>query len=190
MQNKNEKTELRRFLEQYLKNRRLSDTKQSFAEFLKGEGSDPKAAAEHSFAEALKTYKQSLPTYGRQAEALAESGLLGSGYAARLGEVKRARLENERVKIEDALNSAQKTARADYARYLSEYKKTNSPTRTEEQRRRERMIEAFVENDIRDYDKAYAYAKGLGYENEFTRELFEAALMLLKQQDSLQIFRP
>ena len=188
MKSKGEKTELARFLEQYLKNRRLADTPQSYAEFLKGEGSTPEGEAAEGLAGALASYKKSLPTYGEGAESLAADGLLDSGYARWLQNLREAKLASDIKEVGEGLNSAQKSARADYATYLTKYKKAKEPARTEEVRRKEKLIDALLEYEITDYERARTFADGIGYGEEMSHELFDAAMVLLEQRNSLQLF--
>ena len=185
------KTELSRFLEQYMKNRRLSDTPQSYREFLIGEGRDSRGDAEGDFRAALRSYAKEAPTYGAEGEALARRGLEDSGYAAAEATDAERTLLSEKIRIDSEREAAEKKNQSDYAKYLKNHARekasAESAGQKEDLRRREELIETFYKYHIEDYESARAYAEGIGYGDSFSRELFDAAMVLIKYRGSLEV---
>lgn len=109
--------------QQWLKNQGLN---------IQGDYAQTVAQAQQQYAQALAqnkaAYERQLGTYGAKAENLAQSGLSASGYSDYLAGQAYAQQQADNVKAgqalslsqQSALQSAQKTAREQYAKYLSQ----------------------------------------------------------------------
>ena len=185
------KTELRQFLEQYMRNRRIADTPESYAEFLLAEGLDPKADAEGSFRAALRAEARRAPTYGAAGETLARAGLADSGYAAERTRRAKEALSETAAEIDKKRGDQEiknKSAYATYVRKIEEKKEAEEAVKKEEETdRRGELIELIYDYHIEDYESARIYAEGHGYGDVFSPEVFEAAMVLLKDRGSQEI---
>ncbi len=184
-------TELKRFLEQYMKNRRLADTPQSYADFLLGEGKDPAGDAEGSFRAALRAEAKAQPTYGSEGETLARAGLADSGYAAQRKDRAARALAEKQERIETQKRERERENQSAYARYIETFEqkkeKAESAAQKSDTKRRAELIEKLYDYHIEDMESARVYAEGLGYGDIFSKELFDAAMVLLKYRGGLEI---
>jgi hypothetical protein len=185
------KTELRQFLEQYMRNRRIADTPETYAEFLLAEGLDPKADAEGGFRAALRAEALADPTYGAAGETLARAGLADSGYAAE--RTRRAAEERAETaaEIEKKRGDQEIENKSAYATYVEKFEKKkeeeHAVDKKSESKRRGELIELIYDYHIEDYESARTYAEGHGYSDVFSPAVFEAAMVLLKHRGSKEI---
>ncbi|MBQ7377026.1 MAG: hypothetical protein IJW71_01720 [Clostridia bacterium] len=185
------KTELKQFLEQYMRNRRLADTPETYAEFLLAEGLDPAVDAEGSFRAALRAEALKGPTYGTAGEALARAGLADSGYAAERTRRAAQELSEKAAEIEKKRGDSEienKSAYASYVEKIEKKKKEEAAVdKKSDTKRRGELIQLIYDDHIEDYESARIYAEGHGYGDVFTPAVFEAAMVLMKYRGSQEI---
>ncbi len=71
---------IERFITGYLRNKKISEPKKGYADWLRKNGLDPTAELSEKIDAASTEYAKASSEYGSNAEALAEGGLLRSGY--------------------------------------------------------------------------------------------------------------
>ena len=93
------KSRIERFISGYLRNKKISETKKGYADWLSKNGLDPTADLSEKIGSAAAEHARSISKHGSSEEALRKGGLRGSGYAGFLKE------EAEKIK-NDGFESA------------------------------------------------------------------------------------
>lgn len=75
------KSAIERFISGYLRNKRLSETKEGYADWLRKNGADPMTELDGSIARVTSEYEKDASMHGSDASMLSDLGLKRSGYA-------------------------------------------------------------------------------------------------------------
>ena len=113
------KTGLKNFIEDYVRKNLTAKKQSGYAAWLRENGIDPTSTLADEIGKAYAKSERSLSKNGTAAEALAESGLSGSGYAGYLKEmVEKKRSSDVKGALDDYLNTASKSE-SSYADYVA-----------------------------------------------------------------------
>lgn len=154
--------DLAKFIEQYLKNKKISDYEGWLALY----GRDSEKEYREARAEADTTYAQARAEHGRTAAALYERGLSGSGYsdylssnafAERVGLYDKAR---ERKAATDAEN------RRGYLSYLEQNARAEADVQAKKESEQGKIFKDLLAKNILDRGAAVTYLIGRGIDEE------------------------
>lgn len=158
------KSSLEEFLENYIKNKSITNSADSFDTYKRKNYSDYEGEYLRSMEKAYADSRKSSATYGKNAERIFASGLSGTGYSDRQGNI--ASRDYER-RIGELLSQKSKTdeeARLGYANYLDNYGK--------KQEALAKSVRAELsKNRIIDKERAYEYALMSGLSESKAKEI-------------------
>lgn len=139
------KTGLKNFIEDYVRKNLTAKKQSGYAAWLRENGIDPTSTLADEIGKAYAKSERSLSKNGTAAEALAESGLSGSGYAGYLKEmVEKKRSSDVKGALDDYLNTASKSqsSYADYAAKLEAQRAAEEKKEAEAKAKEEAKKEA------------------------------------------------
>lgn len=146
------KTELEKFLKEYIKNREISNGPDSFETYKRESGKEYDQAYSRAMNEAL--VKGRVSKYGAGAEAVLDKGISG-GYLSHL-EAKRGDEYQERVReITDARDESMAQAKRGYLSYLDTYGR-------KQDRIRNSLVVRLIEDEVYDPNDIYEHAINAG----------------------------
>ena len=149
------KKTLEEFISEYVNNKVKSNSKQSYAAWLKANGIDSEKIYSEKLKDIETDYKSGLNNYGAAAESLSRQGLSESGYSDYLnGKVYSEMQRSKRYAKSEYENNIQKNEKG-YADYLDSYIKNENKTFAS-------VVKTIDSNGIIDYDAAYRYAVNQG----------------------------
>ncbi|MBQ7363205.1 MAG: hypothetical protein IJW48_02015 [Clostridia bacterium] len=155
---------LEKFLENYIKNKKITNSEDSFDEYraknAEDYGAEFSRGVEDAYVEAMKARAD----YGRNAEAIFSSGLSRSGYAERQRELSGETYEKRIAELIDKRNLAEARTVLGYADYLEDYNREQSSLM--------KSVRAeLIKNGIINTERAYEYALGAGLSDERALEV-------------------
>lgn len=170
------------FLGQYVRNKKLSSTAESYGNWLSAYGSDAKDTLDKQLSAIEDDYQRAKSTYGTKAERLAALGLSSSGYSDYLDGV--AYAERERAKSNAYRTAANTEAqnRRGYENYLASYQKEQSGLL-------EKAYKAIADSGTFDEDAAYRRALGMGLDAASAKEAVAGGIALSKEKIRRALYR-
>lgn len=150
---------LEEFVENYIKNKAASSTKESYVDWLASNG----VAADKIYSDSIKAinadYMKARSEYGANAEKLAGLGLTSSGYSDYLRGKAYSEMQRGKAAARDSYAQAARQNDRGYQEYLQKYAESESQSY-------EKIIGEITEKGIIDYTTAYNYAVGAGLGND------------------------
>ena len=186
------------FIKTYVTNKILSESKESYASWLKKNCVNSKAIYEKDLIGAETAYEKSKSEYGDRAERLASIGLSSGGYSDYLNgkayeEMQKSKesakdryLENERQnaagydKYSKAYDESRYAAIKDYATMITDMNEKQSSLYTG-------VIKDVSAAGITDYDTAFIYAKNAGLDDEYAASAAKTATEEAKRERNSMI---
>ncbi len=153
-----EKT-LEEFISEYIKNKELSSTKESYEAWLRKNGISAESTYGNSIKEIDSDYKRMLPTHGSDAEKLSDIGLTDSGYSDYLRGKAYSQMQRDKSIARSKYASDSTKNIKGYQSYLDSYAKSESAAI-------DKVVRMISSDGILDYDTAYRYAVTLGLSKE------------------------
>lgn len=143
----------------------------SYADFIsESYGTEPRLAHERALSDAAREYSESAVGYGRRGEALADAGLMDSGYAAYLEQERERAFDEAKLEANRELRAWESLAKQGYAKYLEEYRKT-------QESRMSSAVRILLSDNFGSGEQAYRYGLSIGLEDEraqMLRDMSEA----------------
>lgn len=149
---------LEKFLDTYLKNKKLDNEAKSYADWLERNASDPSEDYEQQLRQIETDYQRAQPGYGARAEELGTRGLNG-GYADYLSGKAYATRQQLLDRARRQYRQHTRETRKGYAQYLDEY-------RTAQQSATRAAADSIRSSGSLDYNTAYQYALSVGLNDE------------------------
>lgn len=147
------------FVRNYLKNTALSNSKESFASWVRKNGKDAEAEYRDKTLGEVSNYIRSRSEYGKTAEALGNFGLRDSGYADYINKKASADLTSALQKAKtEKIETSEKNV-SDYIQNAKELEETNAKMQRSVIKEIERKREI-------NYDRAYEYALDAGLDEK------------------------
>ena len=154
------RTDVEKFFESYLKNIELENRKTvSYGDYILRYGNDPAPVYTNTVRGALVDYERNRAGYGASGEAVGQMGLTASGYAERLDDI-------ATEKRDATLASAEATRIATESENRRGYRDYVEKEAAERARAREDAIADIARLGLSDYERALAYAIGVGLSGE------------------------
>ena len=139
------------FLDEYIKNKELANQRSTGEGVLALYKDDAKAALGERLSDIEADYMRSLPTYGKNAEALGQTGLLSGGYSEYLKGLAYQDMQKQKTNARRDYEGALRDAYKSYGEYLDSKAKTQQSLIND-------TIDAITGESILDYDAAYRFA--------------------------------
>lgn len=171
---------LKNFIENYLKNQKISDYEGWLALY----GKDGDAAFREAKAEADTAYAAARAEHGARASSLYEKGLSGSGYSDFINHTAYATKQNA---IRDALREKQKTNAENERGYLSYLEGIAEKEATEQKAKKEeeeKIFTSLLSQKILDEKAAVTYLTARGVAEQRARELAAQSLKIQRGSQS------
>lgn len=186
------------FIKTYVTNKILSESKESYASWLKKNGVNSEAIYEKDLANAETEYAKSKSEYGSRAEKLSSIGLSSGGYSDYLNgkayeqmqkskeSAKERYLNNERENAKGydnyskAYDESRYSAMKDYVTTLTDMNEKQSSLYTS-------VIKDVSVAGITDYDTALIYAKNAGLDEEYAASAAKTATEEAKRERNSRI---
>lgn len=167
------------FIKRYIQNKKLSDTAESYSEWLSSHGGGETLAKR--LAEIEETYRAERSTYGARAERLAAAGLTASGYSDYLSRAAEGKRKSAREAAYRDAAAEETKSRKGYADYLTSLSEKRSKLI-------EKAYTAIQKDSSFDLDAAYERALSLGLDEESAAEVARESVAKLKEKagDSLR----
>lgn len=143
------------YLKTYIRNQALSNTKDSYAEWLRKNGTDSGKIYGETLRDIESDYRRARSEHGATAERLAGLGLSESGYSDYLNRAAYSEMQRKKLLAKDEKESLEKENAAGYSDYLEKYNEKNKKAFNS-------AISEIENAKITDYDAAYQYAKSTG----------------------------
>lgn len=169
------KSSLEKFLENYLKNKRITNSADSFDEYRAKNAHDYDGEYARGVESAYVKSMKANADYGAKAERIFSSGLSGSGYAERQRQLSGEGYQKQLEELLGERSSAHESTVRGYADYLEDYgKRQGSLMKT--------VRSELIKNGILNEEKAYEYALGAGLTDERAREVSAGLYSALKDK--------
>lgn len=170
------------FLKQYVRNKQLSNSAESYEKWLSSYGTDTGAVLDERLADINADYERAKSTYGARAERLASLGLSSSGYGDYLDGVAYAERARAKSAAYRAASEGEEANRRGYESYLSAYRKSQNDLL-------ERAYKTIADSETLDADAAYRRALGMGLDEASAREAAEGGIALAKEKIKRALYR-
>ena len=125
------KSAIEKFISNYIRNKKINESKEGYESWLRKNGVDPTSDLSDSVGAAYTEAEKMRSVNSSTAEALADNGLLRSGYARYLNE---SISEKKNAKIADAIQSYLKTDTKNKSAYSDELEKREALRAAEEEK--------------------------------------------------------
>ena len=169
----NKKSSLEGFFENYLQNKKLTNSADTIDVYRAKNFSDYAGDYSRALEKAYVDARKSDAAYGNHAERIFSSGLTGSGYAERQKDLSLGNYESRLSELLREKGKNDEEVRLGYARYLEGYEKNqNSLMKT--------VKNELTKNRIINKDKAYEYALMSGLSEDRAREVSLGMYSVLK----------
>jgi Mn-dependent DtxR family transcriptional regulator len=147
----------------------------SYAEWLKSHGIASQSIYENSLKDAETEYKMAKAEYGARAEALAKSGLSGSGYSDYLSAKAYEAMQKNKFNAKNAFQENERQNVAGYETYLANIK-------SEQNKLYKSTGDDIIKNQITKYDEAYRFAVESGLSSEKAEKLAKTATKIVNDE--------
>lgn len=152
-------TSLEDFVKTYLENKAISETKDSYENWLRQNGIDSYGIYSEAIRDINGDYHRERSGYGASAEKLSSLGLSGAGYSDYIDGRAYSEMQKSKASARGALAENEAKNRSEYSKYLEEKaKKTRSDY--------DKAVKDITDANIMDYDEAYSYAVSYGLGEE------------------------
>ena len=160
----NKKSSLESFLENYIKNKKLTNSADTIDEYRAKNYSDYVGDYSRALEKAYLEARKADADHGNHAERIFSSGLKGSGYAERQKDLSLGKYESRVSELLAKKGKTDEEVRLGYARYLEGYEKNqNALMKT--------VRNELTKNRIADRERAYEYALMSGLSESRAREV-------------------
>lgn len=172
------------FIENYLKNKKISD----YESYVAAYGADPEKAYSEAKKEAAGDFEKAKATYGKTAASLLSRGLSGSGYSDYLN----ASAYAEYVKAKEAAlikkEEITENNRKGYLSYLAEQEKAALAANQQAQEKSEKeqkLFDELLEQNLLDEGAAATYLTARGMDEEKAKAYAKESIQVLRGKKSL-----
>ncbi len=169
------KSSLEEFFENYINNKRITNSAESFDEYRARSVPDYDAEYSRGVESAYLDAMRSRADRGTGAERIFSSGLSGSGYARRLYELSKGNYEKQLSELSGERGLKKTRALLGYADYLSDYG-----------RRQDSLMNTvrgeLIKNGVINAERAYEYALGRGLSDDRARAVSGGIYSVLKDK--------
>lgn len=170
------------FLKQYVRNKQLANSAESYETWLSSYGTDTRASTGEKLADIEEDYARAKSTYGAKAERLAALGLSSSGYGDYLDGVAYAERARAKSAALRAASEDEAANRRGYEAYLSEYRKSQNALLEE-------AYKTIANSETLDEDAAYRRALGMGLDESGAMEAARGGIALAKEKLRRTLYR-
>ena len=146
---------LEEFVENYIKNKAKSNTKESYTDWLISNGINAESIYSTSIRDINADYARAKSEYGINAERLGRFGLGTSGYSDYINGKAYSEMQRSKADARNDYSEAAAKNAVGYQEYLKKYT-------DKENERYEKIVNEITEKGIIDYSTAYNYAVGAG----------------------------
>ena len=158
------KSSLEDFIENYLKNKRLTNSADTIDEYRAKNFSDYRGEYARGMERAYAEKRKSEAGYGKNAERIFTSGLARSGYAERQNGIAERGYENRLTELLADKSKNDEAVKQGYSKYLKGYEKNQSSIMKS-------VRGELAKNRIIDKDTAYEYALMAGLSEDRAKEV-------------------
>lgn len=159
---------LEEFVENYIKNKAMSSSKESYADWLISNGVSADKIYSDSIRDISSDYMKARSEYGSNAEKLASLGLGVSGYSDYLSGKAYSEMQKSKSNVRENYAEAIDKIDAGYQEYLKKYAENENQSY-------ERIVGDLTDKGIIDYTTAYNYAVGAGLSSDIAKAAAKTA---------------
>lgn len=168
------------FVKDYINNKRITSSKESYESWLQENGIDSRGIYENAVRDAKTDYEKAKAEYGSLGEALAKTGLGTSGYSDYINSSAYASYQRQK-----------KNAASDYAHNESVNKSAYASYVDKLARDRDTLYKnaenGIIDKNILNYNDAYDYVLSLGIDGEDASKIAKRSTDYLKNQLKTEI---
>ncbi len=167
---------LKNFIENYLKNQKISD----YEGWLALHGKDENAAFREAKAEADTAYAAARAEHGARASSLYARGLSGSGYGDYLNHAAYATRQNALTRAHRERQAAEEENERGYLSYLEGVMKEEEEKKEAKAKEEQKIFSDLLSQKLVDESSAVTYLKVRGIDEDRARELAKESLNIQK----------
>lgn len=170
------------FIENYLKNKKISDYEGWLALY----GRDGEREYRDALAAADNGYAAARAEYGKRGAALAEAGLTGGGYSDYLNHTAYATRAAGRQRAESQRAATREENERGYLSYLKSEADAEEKAAAEKKSKEEKIFGELLGKNLLDRDSAIVYLVSRGVERKRAEELADESIAVLRGSESYQ----